>query len=114
MYSGYLPEQSNQSDWIEAVTLTDEETDELIDISGCRVMLTLRDLKNQQPALWGSTDDGEITLPEAGTFMWTFDVDTMRSLRPGAYEIGVRLSQDDRTVQLIIGSINITDGIDMQ
>lgn len=114
MYGGYLAEQSNRGDWVEAATLTDEETGDLIDISGCRVTLTMRNLKTGQQALSGSTDGGEITLPEMGTFLWTFDDQAMGGICPGAYEVGVRISQDDRTVQLIIGNINIVEGIDTQ
>jgi hypothetical protein len=38
----------------------------------------------------------------------------MQGVPPRAYDVGVRISQDSRTMQLIIGTINITDGIDTQ
>ena len=135
MYFGSLDTVSNRADWQEAVVLTDEETGDLIDISLCRITLTVRTLR-QRPnpnsvtplggysgfgydppgcvVLTGSTDTGEVTLPDVGTFMWTFTALQMASLYGGAYEIGVRISQDTRTVQLIVGQVNVIDGIDTQ
>jgi hypothetical protein len=133
MYSGHLCEQSNRSDWQEAIVLTDMETDDLIDISLCRITMSVvplqrgvnayatvptsygyGDIPNNSPVLTGSTDTGEITLPELGTFMWTFPADRMGGVCAGAYQVGVRISQDDRTMQLIVGSVAIVEGIDMQ
>ena len=136
MYFGNLDTVSNRADWQEAVVLTDEETGDLIDISLCRVTLTLRTLRARPNAsatvpmgtygygfgmgeagvvmLTGSTDTGEITLPDVGTFMWTFPAASMSNLPAGAYELGVRISQDTRTAQLIVGQINVVEGIDTQ
>ena len=136
MYYGQLDTASNRADWQEAVVLVDEDTGDLIDISLCRITLTVRTLRARpnptignniaggyggygyEPwgaiALTGSTDTGEITLVDVGTFMWTFTADQMATLPAGAYEIGVRISQDSRTVQLIVGQVNVIEGIDMQ
>ena len=136
MYFGNLDTVSNRADWQEAVVLTDEETGDLIDISLCRVTLTLRTLRARPNAnasipssygygygggtdagivmLTGSTDTGEVTLPDVGTFMWTFPADRMWCLPAGPYELGVRIAQDDRTAQLIVGQINVVEGIDTQ
>lgn len=114
MYTGSLPDQSNRADWQEAVILTDFETGELIDISLCSITMTVRDMEHQCVVLTGSTDAGDITLPEDGTFMWLFTTDRMAGLYPGPYEVGVRISQDDQVIQLIIGRVNIKEGIDTQ
>jgi hypothetical protein len=134
MYGGFFPDASNRADWSETVLLTDEDTGEAIDISLCRVTLTVTRLPSRQSGpfipgyydwgplygygygvvLTGSTDDGTITLPDVGTLQWLFIADRMASLPFGAYQIGARISQDTRTAQLIIGRVNVTEGIDTQ
>jgi hypothetical protein len=127
MYYGHVSTASNRADWQEAVVLTDEDTGELIDISLCRITLSVVKMARSRPddyggqngynnavSLTGSTDTGEITLPDVGTFQWIFVADQMAGLPPGEYQIGVRITQDTRTVQLIIGTVNILEGIDQQ
>jgi hypothetical protein len=135
MYNGNVSIASNRADWQEAMVLTDADTGDLIDISLCRITMTVRRLSrnpnysgqgfydgfydgNPAPgvgaALTGSTDTGEITLPDVGTFQWLFTFDRMACLRQGEYEIGVRISQDSRTMQLIIGVVTVFEGIDTQ
>lgn len=113
MYTGFFATTSNRADWSEAIVLTDAESGELIDISGCRVTLTVSD-ENKCARLTASTDDGTITLPDVGTFQWDFPATQMGGLCPGAYSVGVRISQDERTAQLVIGSVNVMEGIDTQ
>jgi hypothetical protein len=128
MYYGHVSTASNRADWQEACVLTDQDTGELIDISLCRITMTIvqmpRNPNNPNrdfyygygtgPALTGSTDTGEITLPDVGTFQWLFDDTRMAGLVPGEYQMGVRISQDTRTMQLIIGTVNVIEGIDTQ
>lgn len=113
MYTGYLTTASNRANWTEAVELVDNESGDDIDITACRITLTVSN-ENRRPVLTASTDDGSIALPQAGTFQWDFSATQMSGLCPGAYSVGVRISQDDRVVQLLIGNINIMEGIDTQ
>jgi len=129
MYYGHVSTASNREDWQETCALIDDDTGELIDISGCRITMTLSKMQtrgmdysyfndyrpfNSAPILTGSTDSGEITLPETGTFHWEFDDSRMAALCAGEYQLGIRISQDDRTVQLIVGMVDIVEGIDTQ
>ena len=129
MYYGHVSTASNRADWQEACVLTDQETGELIDISLCRVTMTVTRAASRStvsssyaeefhsgsgPALTGSTDDGTITLPDVGTFEWLFPATRMAGLCQGEYVIGVRISQDDRTAQLIVGTVSVVEGIDNQ
>ena len=127
MYFGALDPQSNKADWEEAFVLIDSDTGDTIDISLCRITLTMRKLLRNPglsgrggfsyeggAVLTGSTDTGEITLPDVGTFQWSFPWQTMMGLNEGEYQIGVRISQDTRTVQLIVCTVNIVEGIDQQ
>lgn len=114
MYVGSLPVVSNREDWQQAITLVDADTGETIDISLCSITLTVRDFKNKITTLTGSTDGGEVTLPDVGTFMWNFPASRMGALCQLQYEVGVRISQDDRTAQLLIGTVEVLEGIDQQ
>jgi hypothetical protein len=133
MYTGNVSTTSNRADWQEAVALTDMDTGDLIDISLCRITMTVRRLSRNPnysgdgfygyydqnspgvgAALTGSTDTGEITLVDVGTFQWLFPDSRMACLRQGEYEIGIRISQDTRTMQLIVGTVNVVEGIDTQ
>jgi hypothetical protein len=134
MYTGNISTASNRADWQETFVLTDEETGEAIDISGARITLSAvyrpRN-PNYSPryvgygdygptvqlgglVLTGSTDTGEITLVDVGTFQWLFTQDRMASLCQGEYQLGVRISQNGSTMQLIIGTVNVIEGFDTQ
>ena len=131
-YTGHVSTASNRADWQEVCVLVDEDTGESIDISLCRITMTVKKTRknpntvipnmsyydyspnNTDTVLTGSTDTGEITLVDVGTFQWLFPATTMAGLHFGEYQIGIRISQDTRTVQLIIGTVNIDEGIDMQ
>jgi hypothetical protein len=130
MYYGNFSVASNRADWMVVCALTDDQTGDYIDISGCRITITV--VKRQRnpnayadgyyygniiPAdvmIQGSTDTGEITIPAMGTFQWLFPAATMNGLPQGEYQIGVRCGQNDRIVQLIKGTVHIEEGIDNQ
>jgi hypothetical protein len=130
MYHGHVSNASNRADWQEACVLTDMDTGDLIDISLCRITMTLRSMRRNPNSyfndglygpvfpdsitLTGSTDTGEITLVDVGTFQWLFPASRMAGIPQGEYQIGVRISQDARTVQLIVGTANVIEGIDTQ
>lgn len=129
MYLGQLETQSNRADWEEVFVLTDEASGEAIDISLCRITMTVKKMERNPnyagdpsygasfsggAALTGSTDSGEITVIDVGTFQWNFPATRMGVLHQGEYQIGVRIMQDTRTAQLIVCSVNVIEGIDTQ
>jgi hypothetical protein len=129
MYNGNISTASNRADWQETIALADQDTGEPIDLSLARITMTVRPLRRGQgyftdyfygPALpvdamlTGSTDTGEITVVDTGIFQWLFPFTRMASLCQGEYQIGVRISQDVRVTQLIIGTVSIFEGIDNQ
>lgn len=115
MYTGSLEAQSNQATWIGAFYLYDGTVgpDEYIDITGCTVTMTLRD-ESGRDHLTVSSTDGTITFPENGMFQWEVAESQMNNICAGTYDVGLRISQNDKVVQLLIGSIPILDGIDRQ
>jgi hypothetical protein len=114
MYTGSLPPVSNAETWQDARRLIDSETGDNIIIDDCNVTLTVKEQNNGRAVLTGSSDGGEITFPEEGVFMWEFSVDQMKAFCAGTYDIGVRISRDGITRQLVIGTLTILDGIDKQ
>ena len=126
-YYGGISTPSNRADWINTCLVMDDDTGEPIDISLCRITMTILKVSRNPNyyrdgyygriypnaiILKGSTDTGEITVPQLGVFQWIFSADRMNGLPQGQYEIGIRLSQDDQTMQLVIGSIDVMEGID--
>lgn len=114
MYEGSLEPVSNREDWQFSMLLWDSEENEFIDISGCTVTITVRDQRNKSDVLLGSTTSGEITLPENGVFEVLFPAERMGALCAATYDVGLRIKNDDRTVQLVIGTVQVREGIDQQ
>jgi hypothetical protein len=129
MYNGNISTASNRADWQETIALADQDTGDPIDLSVARITMTVRRLRRGQgyftdyyygsplpvdALLTGSTDTGEITVVDSGTFQWLFPFTRMAMLCQGEYQIGVRISQDVRTTQLIIGTVTVLEGIDNQ
>jgi hypothetical protein len=129
MYTGNISTTSNRADWQDTIALVDQDTGEAIDISLARITMTVRRLRRGQgyftdyyygsplpvdALLTGSTDTGEITVVDTGTFQWLFPFTRMASLCQGEYQIGVRISQSGSTMQLIIGTVTVLEGIDNQ
>lgn len=46
-----------------------------------------------------------------GTFQWRFEAAAMRGLSAKTYEVGLVIEQDDDEVQLVIGTLQVMDGI---
>jgi hypothetical protein len=129
MYNGNISTASNRADWQETIALADQDTGDPIDLSLARITMTVRPLRRSpgyftdyfygpmlpvDASLTGSTDTGEITVVDAGTFQWLFPFTRMASLCQGEYQIGVRISQDVRVTQLVIGTVTVFEGIDNQ
>ena len=114
MFTGSLDPVSNQEDWQFSYLVWDSEADEFIDISGCTITITVRDQETKASVLTGSTTGGQITLPEDGVFQVLFPESDMNGVCPKTYNVGIRIANDDRTVQFFIGTVPVLDGVDQQ
>lgn len=113
MYIGSLPPVSNRADWIDTVEVIDEEAEsgeEMIDLAGCDIVLSITDGDDVERAA-ASTEDGTILIADIGVFQFTIPRATMTNLIPGAYQAGVTIARDGETSQAIIGTVNVLDGI---
>jgi hypothetical protein len=112
MFIGTLSPVSNRADWVDAFQLLDEETNEPINIADATaIIIEVRDPRTRCIVLTGSLSSGEIESVETGTFQWHFTSDRMRLLCPQDYEIGCTIVKDSITVQLLIGTLPIMDGV---
>src|SRR5262245_53123999 len=112
MFLGTLSPVSNRADWIDCVQLLDEEDpSEPIDISDASaITLEVRAPGTRSIVLTASLGSG-ITHIETGVFEIAFTVDQMKTLPAGDYEIGATIVKDGVTVQLIIGTLPVMDGV---
>ena len=112
MFIGTLSPVSNRADWIDTFQLLDEETNEPIDTSDATaIIIEVRAPSTRCVVLTGSLSSGEIERVETGTFQWHFTADRMRLLCPQDYEIGCTIVKDGITVQLLIGTLPVMDGV---
>lgn len=61
--------------------------------------------------LLATTDDGTVTIPGLGVFVFNFTSAQIASLCPGIYAIACTLSRSDTTVQLLLGTLPVLDGV---
>jgi hypothetical protein len=109
MLVGSLQPTSNREDWTVFYELTDGETGELIDLSGVdEITVHVRDKHGR--SLTATLGSG-VTVVDTGVFSWTFTEAQMRTLQAKTYEVGCTLKSEDQTVQLLIGTLPVLDGI---
>ena len=109
MFNGTLDPVSNRETWFGAFTFLDEETGDPIDISNVSAIV-LEVMDNGSAVLSGSLGD-EISHGETGQFTWEFSATSMRALDPKTYKVGATLTQNSQTVQILIGTLPVLDGV---
>lgn len=61
--------------------------------------------------LSGDTDDGTITVNGDDALIWSFPATSMRALCAGSYAVGLIATKDDQTVQLLLGTLPVIQGL---
>jgi hypothetical protein len=120
MFIANFPAITTASDWSDAVQITDSETGEPVDLTGCTIVVSVARRRKSsgnwwfgnRPLLTATTDDGSVTIVDLGIFAVTFPVATRGGvLTPGVYEVGATISQSGEVIQLLLGTISVLDGI---
>jgi hypothetical protein len=123
-----FPPLSTRQSFIDDVWVYDNDDDSLIDLTGCKIQLAIRaqfspfvyDYGRWSGTSWNwssgarllaTTDDGSITIPDLGVFIFTFTEQQMAALCPGIYDIACNMARDDETIQFILGQLPILDGV---
>jgi hypothetical protein len=112
MLTGLLNPVSNKATWAVTYELRDDDTDELIDLSNIdEIVVEVRDIATKSSMLSAKLSDASIVIESTGIFSWQFSSDQMRTLCQKMYEVGVTITEDDETAQLLIGKLPVLDGI---
>jgi len=112
-FSATLDPVTNRETWIDAVQFFDQETNETLDLEGKidSATITLREQGSKAQVLSGTIADGTIVVLPDGVIQWEFSADEMGSLCNRTYDIGAILTKDGQTVEFLLGSIPVLDGV---
>lgn len=100
-----FPPASNRADWIETVAFVDPETDDLIDLSGATIAVTLNEMDGC-PRLTAAAQ-----IITTGVAQFIFTRDQMMTLCAGPYSVGATLERDGATVQVVIATVPVMNGL---
>ena len=110
MYLGSLPAVSNKATYEQSFQINDDDTGDLIDLTGAAITFEIRDAKTRRSMLIGTVGSG-ITVLGTGVFAVTFAADRMRGLDGADYDVGCTITLDGETTQFITGTLPVLDGI---
>lgn len=108
MYIGSLPVASNRATYSQEFQLYDDEDGEGVSLADATITVELREPGTETALLTGTTT---VTDESAGAFTLSFTTTQMRTLCAMQYEIGITIEQNDETIQYLIGTLPVLDGI---
>lgn len=111
MYIGALPPVSNRASWKLLQEVVDDDTSELVSLSGLTITVEVIDPLDCTTVLSATTANGKVTIVDTGTFQAAFTRDEMATLCARTYQVGVTLADSDDTVQIIIGTLPVLNGV---
>jgi len=122
-YVGALSEVSNRASWNDCIEVRDIETNEPVDISSAQeIVVQVSPQPSSQYGTGGysgsystmlvaSLSNGKVSHVDTGVFQFKFARSEMNPLAPGIYDVGVTIVMDEETVELIIGTLPVRDGV---
>jgi hypothetical protein len=108
---GRLEAQSNRATFQREFQIVDDDTDELLDLTGKAIVFEVRHPTQCYAILSATIDNGRIAVVDLGTFIVTFTRSEMTNLHSGTYDIGITIGDDDETGQALIGTLPIAAGV---
>lgn len=104
---------SNKATWSEDRSLIDQETGERIDLGDLdEITIQVVEREGGSVVLSGSLSGGEIELlDDDEIFRWTFTASQMSALCAKTYSVGIIATQDEETIQILVGTLPVLDGI---
>jgi hypothetical protein len=108
---GRLEAQSNRATFQRQFEIVDNDTDELLDLTGKAIIFEVKDPTECRALLSATIDNGKIAVVDLGTFIVTFARSEMTNLCPGTYDLGITIGDDDETGQALIGTLAIVAGV---
>lgn len=111
MYQAVFEPISNRADWIGNLQLQNEETGAPItDLAGIEVKMEIR-RACCSPFLSATFANGKIIDQGNGVMQWRFTASDMNHVCPDTYDVGIILTRDGITVQELVGSLPVIDGV---
>lgn len=103
---------TNREDWIQQCEVRDQD-DNLFDLTGCTIVMVVRERKTRIQRMIAQTTDGSIVIQSAGVFQFTFPLAQMHGLDVNvSYEVGCTIKLPTGvTQQFFVGSVPLIDGI---
>jgi hypothetical protein len=112
MYIGSLSVASNRATYEQDFQIYDDEQDEGVSLAGATITLEVRRPGCSSAELSATIGNGiAVTDVDEGEFELTFTASQMRNLDPMTYECGITITQNDETVQFLIGTLPVLDGV---
>lgn len=112
MYETMLQPVSNRADWTGSFAMIDDETEDVItDVDGLSISMTVRDRRTHCPVISASSENGLIVYDGQGVFSWSVPRSQMTAICAGSYEIGITISRDNQTSQMLVGTLPIVNGV---
>ena len=128
-YLGALSEASNRASYVECIEVIDQETGEPVDISTAQeiVFQVVSPVYDNYyrlgygvgvgggysgaAMLIASLSNGKIQHVQTGVFQVAFTRSEMNTLPGADYNVGVAITKDDQTSEIIIGTLPVREGI---
>lgn len=112
MFMGSLPVASNRATYQQDFQLYDDEDGEGISLASATITLEVHKPDCSSAELSATIGSGIVVTDETeGQFELTFTATQMRTLDAVTYEVGLTITQADETVQYLIGTLPVLDGI---
>jgi hypothetical protein len=100
--------ETSNRDWNYQFEVSDEETGDLIDLTGAFIAIAITDADGCQ-RIYATTDNGKITIVSTGVFTLTIPY-SETNLCAGTYDIGGYYQLGGETPDLLEGSISVRTG----
>jgi|SRR5215468_763807 len=110
MLTGTLEATSNREHWIVDWEVRDENSNELVNLTGAVIVVFVRDQNTKEALVQGSIADGHVHISDVGVFNFVFTPDEMQSLVAGSYDAFVRITLNTITHQILAGTLPVVDG----
>lgn len=111
MFAARLDPLAYGSDWLISIQFQDEDTGDLLDLTGTTFTIALQKFRENMTSLKGSSSDGHITNPELGTVIVHFLGSETKDLAVGDYKVGLKAERNGFTETLVIGTLPVIEGV---
>jgi hypothetical protein len=110
-YTGHTAPASNRADLLFDVEIKDKATDDFVDLTNADIVVALALTSQTVPTLIGTKADGHCTVMDDGVFRVHFTRAEMVTFPAGDLDIGITITMDGITYQILSGQLPIVHGV---